>query len=74
MSILHDVLQQHVALHGFLPPQLHLSADNCWRECKNVYLFSYLAALVKMGIFKEITVNYMIVGHTHDEGNGANFT
>ena len=30
-------------------------------------LFSYLAALVNMGIFNEITVSYMIVGHTHDE-------
>ena len=60
VSILHDVLLQHVAAHGFLPPHLHVSADNCWRECKNVFLFSYLAALMIMGIFKTITGQFHV--------------
>ena len=67
VSIIQDVLKNHQTKHGFLPPNLHLSADNCWRECKNIYLFSYLVALVTVGVFQEITMSYMIVGHTHDE-------
>lgn len=61
------MIQSHQKEHGFLPPNLHLSADNCWRECKNIFLFSYLAALVSVGVFQEITMSYMLVGHTHDE-------
>ena len=29
-----------------------------------IYIFSYLVALVKEGVLKEITVSYLMVGHT----------
>lgn len=44
-----------------------MAADNCWRENKNKYLFSFLACLVDLKVFEEITVDYLIVGHTGNE-------
>ena len=42
-------------------------SDNCWRENKNRYLFSFLSALVELDVFEEISVNFLIVGHTGNE-------
>ena len=36
-------------------------------ENKNRYLFSFLASLVTLNVFEEITVNYLLVGHTGNE-------
>ena len=36
-----------------------------FRECKNRYIFSYLKSLIDCGVFKEIFVNFLPVGHTH---------
>ena len=41
--------------------------DNCWRENKNRFLFSFLSALVQLKVFEEISVNFLIVGHTGNE-------
>ena len=42
-------------------------SDNCWKENKNGFLFSYLACLVELNIFEEISCNYLLVGHTGNE-------
>ena len=39
--------------------------DNCGRENKNRYVFSYLSYLVQCGLFKEIRYSFLSVGHTH---------
>ena len=39
----------------------------CFRENKNRYLFSFLAALVKLEVFTEIHVDFMPVGHTGNQ-------
>lgn len=41
--------------------------DNCFRENKNKYVLGYLHFLVQVGIFNEITVSYLPVGHTHED-------
>ena len=41
--------------------------DNCWRENKNRYLFSFLFALVKLDVFEAVTCNFLIVGHNGNE-------
>jgi hypothetical protein len=41
-----------------------LQYDNCG-ENKNKYLFGYLSLLVQLQYFKEISLNFLIVGHTH---------
>jgi hypothetical protein len=48
-----------------LPDVLYLQVDNCIRENKNSYLLSYLVWLVERGIFKEVMLSYLPVGHTH---------
>ena len=50
-----------------LPRKLHLNLDNCWKENKNRYLFSFLASLLQLNIFEEITCDYLMVGHTGNE-------
>ena len=39
--------------------------DNCGRENKNRYVFSYFSYLVQCGLFKEIRYSFLSVGHTH---------
>lgn len=46
------------------PDKMAYQFDNC-TENKNKTLFGYLALLVETGTFKEITANFLIVGHTH---------
>lgn len=41
--------------------------DNCGRENKNRFLFSYLEALVRKGVFKEVFVGFLPLGHTHKD-------
>lgn len=50
---------------GPLPKNLHLQLDNCSRENKNRFLFSYLQALVSWGVFRSIEAAFLPVGHTH---------
>ena len=41
-----------------------LLLDNCARENKNRFVFSWLAALVAFDIFNEVTVEFLVKGHT----------
>ena len=43
--------------------------DNCWRENKNKYMLAFLSYLVKNDVFEEIIVNFLPVGHTHNDGD-----
>ncbi len=46
-------LQQAIFDHP-LPPVLYVQLDNTARENKNKYVFSYLALLVQLKIFKKV--------------------
>ena len=48
-----------------LPPVLLLHMDNCGRENKNHTVLGLLALLIEKGVFVEIQINYLPVGHTH---------
>ena len=50
---------------GALPRKLYVQMDNCWRENKNKYVFAYMSDLVVKGVFDEVTVSFLIKGHTH---------
>jgi hypothetical protein len=50
-----------------LAPVLYLQMDNCWRENKNQHVFTFLAILVKLNIFRKIKLNFDLVGHTHED-------
>lgn len=48
------------------PKRLHICFDNAPGENINVNVFSYLATLVHHGVFLEVSVGTLIVGHTHN--------
>ena len=53
--------------HGPLPPTLYIQLDNSGRENKNRYQIAYLECLVAWGVFKNIEVSFLPVGHTHED-------
>ena len=50
-----------------LPPILHVQMDNAVSDNKNRFVFCFWSLLVAKGIFREVYVNFMLVGHTHDD-------
>ena len=67
VSILFKVLLSTQNDLGKLPSVLHLSMDNCFRENKNRFVLSFLAALVELDILAEVNVTFLLVGHTGNE-------
>lgn len=47
-------------------PILYLQLDNC-KENKNRVLFGFLAHLVDRGVFEQVQVGFLMVGHTHED-------
>ena len=50
-----------------LPPILNVQMDNATGDNKNRFVFCFWSLLVANKIFREVYVNFMIVGHTHDD-------
>ena len=50
-----------------LPPVLTLQLDNASGDNKNRYVFAFCSLLVYKGIFREVYINFLIVGHTHED-------
>jgi hypothetical protein len=50
-----------------LPPILHVQLDNCWKDNKSRYVFCFWSLLVAKGIFQEVFVSFLLVGHTHED-------
>lgn len=69
IHFLHQTLLHiwQVCQPGDMPPTLHLQMDNCSADNKNRFVLAYLCFLVQQGIFKEILVSFLIVGHTHED-------
>ena len=61
-----DPQTQIVVQATTLPPILNVQMDNATRDNKNRYVYAYWSLLVAKRIFYEVYVNFMIVGHTHD--------
>jgi hypothetical protein len=64
-TILHDLLCDLAKENNRLPPILFLQLDNCGRENKNHAVLGLLAMYIEMGLFQQIYVNFLPVGHTH---------
>ena len=56
-----------ILLNKPLPQCLYLQLDNCAGENKNRYVFAFLSLLVAKGIFKQVYVGFLMVGHTHED-------
>ena len=50
-----------------LPPIVNVQMDNAMGDNKNRFVFCFWSLLVANKIFREVNVNFMIVGHTHDD-------
>jgi hypothetical protein len=50
-----------------LPPVLNVQMDNAVSDNKNRFVFSFWSLLVAKRVFREVYVNFMLVGHTHDD-------
>jgi hypothetical protein len=50
-----------------LPPILHIQLDNCWKDNKSKYVFCFWSMLVAKGIFEEVFVSFLLVGHMHED-------
>jgi hypothetical protein len=46
---------------------LVLQVDNTTAQAKNQYAFAFLAYLVMANIFETVTINFLMVGHTHED-------
>ena len=55
-----------------LPHVLHVQLDNCWKDNKCRFVKAFWSLLTAKGIFAEVHVPYLLVGHTHD-GIDASF-
>ena len=52
---------------GRLPRKFYLQLDNTSKQCKSQYLLGWLACLVQWGVFDEVVVSFLPVGHTHED-------
>jgi len=62
-----DLLQQLLPSGAALPENFILAADNTPRESKNQIMLSFLAYLVSSGRFATTELQFLQVGHTHNE-------
>ena len=59
-----SMLHHFFAHHGLGEEKVHLHADNCGGQNKNAIMVQYLLWRVMTGQHKEITLSFMILGHT----------
>ena len=50
-----------------LPLVLNLQLDNATGNNKNRFVFAFCSLLTYHGVFQEVYINFLIVGHTHNE-------
>jgi len=46
---------------------LYLQLDNCSGSNKNKYMLAWAQALVDTGVFDEVVLSFLMVGHTHED-------
>jgi hypothetical protein len=71
VEVISQMLEQIFVGHKGLPLGLHLQQDNTSRECKNQKILKWAVKLVSLGVFRWVTLNYLTVGHTHDNLDGT---
>jgi hypothetical protein len=52
---------------ALLPPVLNVQLDNACSDNKNQYVFNFFFLLVQKGVFRDVYVNFLLVGHTHKD-------
>ena len=67
IEILYRVFKFVKAKEGSLPKSLYLQLDNTTSQNKNNFVMGFLALLVGWKIFDEVIINFLPVGHTHED-------
>ena len=71
IEVLSRMLEQILVTHRGLPLGLHVQQDNCPRDCKNQNMMKWALKLVAMGVFKWVTLSFLMKGHTHIDIDGT---
>ena len=50
-----------------LPPVLNLQLDNATGDNKNRFVFAFCSLLTYHGVFQDVYINFLIVGHMHND-------
>ena len=66
-EVLCNVLALVAQSHAAMPSHLVLQVDNTTAQAKNQYVFMFLSYLVMANIFESVTMNFLMVGHTHED-------
>jgi hypothetical protein len=71
VRVLGTVLAGDVAVqsqgHRKFPRHIAIQSDNTVAQAKNQWVLLWLALLVKVGCFETATLNFLRVGHTHED-------
>ncbi len=70
-EVIARMLDEIFSRYDSLPLGLHVQQDNTARECKNQKMLKFAVALVCAGIFRWVTLSYLITGHTHGPIDGT---
>jgi len=67
IEIIHRMLEMYLNDHpgNKLPPTLWVQLDNTCKDNKNRYVFAYAHMLVDCGLFQQVQIHFLPVGHTH---------
>ncbi len=66
IEAVHRFLSERVN-QSTLPRTFYIQVDNCTKENKNRFLFSYIESLIHWNIFDQVEVSFLPVGHTHED-------
>ena len=67
IQCVHDVLMRVLEEEGCIPPILNVQLDNTSKQNKGQHLVAYLGYLVQTGVVREAYMNFLPVGHTHED-------
>ena len=59
--------ENYAASGGKLPPKLYMQLDNCSGDNKNYAILAFCNFLVDQGVFEQVDVGFLPVGHTHED-------
>ena len=67
IEVLQRALRAYETSGQQLPDTLYLQLDNTCKQNKSRFLMAYLGELIRAGVFREVYVSFLPVGHTHED-------